>query len=100
MIREFSLQKKHVSELVKGDLVYMTLGTRVPADVRIVQESDLRVEASSLTGESEPVPLQTEVTTQRATDGHNVAFMSSLVLSGEGYGIVIRTGDEIGRAHV
>jgi magnesium-transporting ATPase (P-type) len=94
VIREFSLQKKHVSELVKGDLVYMTLGTRVPADVRIVQESDLRVEASSLTGESEPVPLQTEVTTQRATDGHNVAFMSSLVLSGEGYGIVIRTGDD------
>lgn len=43
------------SNLVPGDVVYLTVGDRVPADVRIVNCSDLRIDESNLTGETKAV---------------------------------------------
>ncbi|ORZ32782.1 P-type cation-transporting ATPase [Catenaria anguillulae PL171] len=82
------------SDLVKGDVVFVRMGDKTPADVRLFKTQDMKVDNSSLTGESEPqdrVPTNTHDTALEAT---NLAFNSTLVVSGEGYGIVIRTGDD------
>ncbi|KAL6750150.1 sodium potassium ATPase alpha subunit [Haematococcus lacustris] len=86
-------QKIDASELVPGDFVRLYIGDRVPADIRIVESADLKVECSSLTGESDLVPATVERKSDLVEQAHNVVFMSTLCMNGEGRGIVIRTGD-------
>ncbi|KAI6178617.1 Calcium-transporting ATPase [Aphelenchoides besseyi] len=83
-------------ELVPGDLVSLTMGDRVPADVRIVEAVDLQIDESSFTGENEPrhkhngqMQNPDRVGVERLD---NVAFMGTLVSSGRGKGVVIGTG--------
>jgi len=54
---------------------------------------DLKADLSSLTGESEPIRLQVEAAHELAVESKNVVFSSSGLVEGEGYGVVIRTGD-------
>ena len=54
---------------------------------------EVKVDNSSLTGESEPVELCDHNTSQNPMESRNVAFNGSLVVQGEAFGIVIRTGD-------
>jgi Ca2+-transporting ATPase len=75
-------------ELVPGDLVSLSTGDRVPADVRIVEAIDLQIDESSFTGENEPRhkhinPVQSP---DRVGVEHvdNVAFMGTLISSGRG----------------
>ncbi|CAH7688077.1 hypothetical protein PPACK8108_LOCUS22980 [Phakopsora pachyrhizi] len=82
-------------ELVKGDVVFIKMGDKVPADLVIFAATDVKVDNSSLTGESEPqersyLPDGDPV---RAVEARNLLFNSTLVVSGEGFGIVVRTGD-------
>jgi sodium/potassium-transporting ATPase subunit alpha len=83
------------TELVVGDIVHLQVGSRVPADVRVVQCSNLRLDKSLLTGESEPFRINAapckagSLTFLEAT---NIAFMGSNVVEGEGIGVVIATG--------
>lgn len=86
-------------ELVVGDLVEIRLGDKIPADIRIIECRGLRVENSSITGESEPVPRTDYPTDKNALESANVAFFSSFAVAGNGKGIVIATGDRtmIGR---
>lgn len=67
-------------------------GSRVPADARIIACPQLKLEASSITGESEPVEYQTEEVREGTSlfDGRNVAFNGALCVDGEGIGVVIR----------
>jgi Ca2+-transporting ATPase len=96
-------QKREVraAELVPGDLVMLSAGDRVPADVRLVWSKELRTDEASLTGES--VPSEKRATELPAdtvlADRDNMAFSSSLVTFGAGSGVVVRTGaaTEIGR---
>ena len=88
------------SELVPGDLVFLQSGDKVPADLRLLQLRNLRIDESILTGESVAVEKQL---TNLAKDTvlaerSNMAFASSLVTYGTGLGIVVATGDlsEIG----
>jgi len=81
------------SDLVPGDVVRLRLGDRVPADVRVVHAQDLKLEMSSLTGESDLVGATVDARHPLPAEARNVAFASSLVMQGGGTGVVVRTGD-------
>jgi P-type E1-E2 ATPase len=82
-------------ELVVGDIVYIRSGGRVPADIRILQSNGLKLEASSITGEDEPIEITHEATAKHVSvfDSKNVAFNGCYCVEGEAIGIVIRTGN-------
>ncbi|XP_014475734.1 PREDICTED: sodium/potassium-transporting ATPase subunit alpha-like [Dinoponera quadriceps] len=86
-------------ELVLGDLLEIRTGDKIPADIRIIDCHGLRVENSSITGESEPVVRTNYPTDSNPLESANVAFFSSFAVAGEGKGIVVATGDRtmIGR---
>jgi Ca2+-transporting ATPase len=82
-------------ELVVGDIVLMEAGNYVPADMRLVESFNLKVEEASLTGESVPVEKEAAVVLDRdipVGDRRNSAFMSTLVTYGRGKGLVTATG--------
>lgn len=89
------------SVLVPGDVVSFTTGDRVPADIRLLQASDLEIDESNLTGETRPAQKTTEPIVDKK-DGHapdvsertNTAFMGTLVKAGRGTGVVVATGDK------
>ena len=83
------------SQLVPGDVVYLSAGMRVPADLRLIHVLDLRVDESMLTGESLPSDKRTEkLIEQNLTPGDmkNIAFMGTTVVYGRGRGVVVETG--------
>ncbi|OAQ58015.1 aminophospholipid-transporting P-type ATPase [Pochonia chlamydosporia 170] len=69
------------------------MGDKNPADILVFSASDCSVDNSSLTGESEPQERTKENNMQNPLEASNIMFNSTLVVSGEAYGIVIRTGD-------
>ncbi|MCS7039059.1 MAG: HAD-IC family P-type ATPase, partial [Caldilineales bacterium] len=82
-------------ELVVGDLVMIEAGNYIPADLRLVETVNLKVEEASLTGESVPVDKNAKVILDPDAplgERDNCAFMSMLVTYGRGAGIVIATG--------
>ncbi|OBZ79410.1 Sodium/potassium-transporting ATPase subunit alpha-A [Grifola frondosa] len=82
------------AELVSGDLVYVSLGEKVPADLRLIDVSgDLRFDRSILTGESEPVAGRVEMTDENVMETKNIALQGTNCVSGSGLGVVIQTGD-------
>ncbi|XP_060535809.1 calcium-transporting ATPase type 2C member 1 isoform X2 [Cylas formicarius] len=82
-------------ELVPGDIVILEIGDRVPADLRLFDAVDLLIDESSFTGETEPSRKNTD-SVLRPNGAHssntNIAFMGTLVRSGNGKGIVVSTG--------
>ncbi len=81
--------------IVPGDIVDLSAGDMIPADLRIISCKDLFVNQASLTGESFPVekfaePIQPK--SNSISELTNIAFMGSSVVSGTGLGLVIRTG--------
>ncbi|KAI1697156.1 e1-E2 ATPase domain-containing protein [Ditylenchus destructor] len=83
-------------DLVVGDIVKMKSGTRVPADIRVLQCSQLKLETSSITGESEPVEYQYEHVSEDVGifEARNVAFNGSYCINGDGVGIVVKTATQ------
>ena len=82
------------AELVKGDLIVVELGKKIPADIRIVQSNGMKVDNSSLTGETELLARTSECTDKdNILETKNIAFFSTLNREGSGRGIVISTGD-------
>ncbi len=82
-------------ELVKGDIVLLEAGSIVPADLRLIKTSNLKIDESSLTGESVPVNKNIETITKEDIslgDRSNMAYSSSLVNYGTGMGVVVATG--------
>ena len=82
-------------ELVAGDVVLLEAGNFVPADLRLVQSANLKVEEASLTGESVPVDKNAGVVLDKEIplgDRRNTAFMGTLVTYGRGRGLVTATG--------
>nr|MBV0880932.1 cation-transporting P-type ATPase [Noviherbaspirillum sp. L7-7A] len=87
--------------LVTGDMVFLASGDKVPADLRLVDMKNLRVDESVLTGESMPVQKQVAPASADAGlgDRYCMAYSGTLVTSGQGAGVVVATGaaTEIGR---
>ena len=102
VIRNGKLEVVQSKKLVPGDLVVLETGDYVPADIRLVEESNLKVQESSLTGESLPVEKNISTIEEEKVgigDRENMLFSSSLVTYGRGKGIVVETGmnTEVGK---
>ena len=84
-----------MDELVAGDIVHLSAGDMIPADVRILEAKDLFVSQASLTGESEPVEKTSHVSERKdgVTDYPDIAFMGSNVVSGSGTAVAVCVGD-------
>ena len=85
--------------LVPGDIIYLSAGDMIPADVRIIECKDLFVSQSSLTGESDAVEKHLEIREDTAKRGSvidldNICFMGSNVISGYAKAIIIQTGND------
>ncbi len=102
VLRDGNPQEISSSQLVPGDLVILETGDIIPADLRLVESSNLKVEEASLTGESVPVEKRAQETYSEEVslgDRHNMAYMSTIITYGRGRGIVVETaeGTEIGK---
>ncbi|KAI6175742.1 Sodium/potassium-transporting ATPase subunit alpha [Aphelenchoides bicaudatus] len=80
-------------KLVVGDIVEIKGGDRIPADVRIIHAMGMKVDNSSLTGESEPQSRSPECTNENPLETRNIAFFSTNCVEGTAKGVVILTGD-------
>ena len=93
--RDGALQKIKVSEITVGDIVELKAGDIVPADLRIIECNNLRVDESSMTGESHSV-LKSDKTITKSnvpiSDQENICFSGTSVTSGTGKGIVYAVG--------
>lgn len=85
-----------VEELVPGDIVLLSAGDMIPADLRIVETKDFFVSQSSLTGESDSIEKTPLCNADEGSvvDLDNLAFMGSNVVSGTARGIVFATGNQ------
>jgi len=88
-----------LDSVVVGDVVHLSAGDMVPADVRVIEAKDLFISQSSLTGESEPIEkFPTQIAARDLPDAitecHNLAFMGTNVVSGTAKGIVFATGSD------
>ncbi len=102
VLRDGNPQEISSSQLVPGDLVILETGDIIPADLRLVESSNLKVEEASLTGESVPVEKRAQETYSEEVslgDRHNMAYMSTIITYGRGKGVVVETaeGTEIGK---
>ncbi len=82
-------------ELVPGDVVFLEAGNYVPADLRLTESFNLKIDEASLTGESVPVEKMADVKLSEGVplgDRINCAFMGSTVTYGRGTGVVVSTG--------
>jgi len=83
-------------ELVPGDIVLLTSGDKVPADLRLLRGRTLQINESSLTGESVAVEKQPQLESlgedTPLAERHNMAYAGSFVTFGQGEGIVVETG--------
>ena len=85
-----------IEEIVCGDVVKLSAGDMIPADVRLTVTKDLFVSQSALTGESYPVEKRAESQIEAQdseTSYENMVFMGSNVISGSAEGVVIATGN-------
>ncbi len=101
VIRDGNRKKIDATQLTVGDIVLLSPGDKVPADLRLLESNNLQIEESALTGESvpsekspEPLPDDTML-----GDRVNMAFSSTTVSSGTGKGVVVAIGadTEIGK---
>lgn len=95
VLREGEESRIPAKELVTGDIVYLEDGCIVPADIRLFDTNHLRIQEASLTGESVPVEKTDDTLFPKETplgDRTNMAYSSSVVMYGNGTGIVVGTG--------
>lgn len=84
-----------LEDVAVGDVVMLSAGDMIPADIRIISAKDLFISQSALTGESEPVEKCSALIGSKdaVTDYSNLAFMGSNVISGSAAGVVIAVGN-------
>lgn len=95
VIRDGHMQAIPTRELVPGDLVLLETGHYVPADVRLIEAVNLKIDESSLTGESVPVSKRADTVLDRELplgDRDNTAYMGTMVTYGRGRAVVVNTG--------
>ena len=101
VFRAGARRKLDAVELVPGDVVVLTAGDKVPADLRLFAGKELRTAEAALTGESVPVDKHSEplAADTSLADRRNMAYTGTLVVGGQGSGVVVATGDvtEAGR---
>ena len=95
VLRDGVEKEVNSEELVLGDIVFLYSGIRVPADVRLIHTSELKIDESILTGESLSVEKHHHTIKEENliySDQKNMAFMGTIVVSGRAKGVVVETG--------
>jgi len=95
VIRSGELKTVQAEEIVRGDLIILKEGDRVPADSRVIEAFDLSTDSVALTGESEPQPREASPMPGETTswlDVTNLVFMGTTIASGFGKAVVYDTG--------
>lgn len=103
VLRDGIIQVIPSRELVPGDIISLETGNLVPADVRIINCSNLKIDESSLTGESMAVNKNSDISFPIDTplaDRRNMAYSSSLVTCGHGTALVVATGINTEVGHI
>ncbi|MGL4341199.1 MAG: cation-translocating P-type ATPase, partial [Lactococcus lactis] len=101
VLRDGALEKISSNELVVGDIVKVTVGDFVEADIRWLELDELQLIESHLTGEADAIIKNIEVINENVEIGDqtNMGFSGSIVSNGQGIGIVVATGEntELGK---
>jgi magnesium-transporting ATPase (P-type) len=101
VIRDGKRQTVAAEDLVPGDVVLLRSGDKVPADLRLIEVRELRIDEAMLTGESVPTEKSTDALAENTGLGDRscIAFSGTLVTTGRGMGLVVATGDrtELGK---
>lgn len=94
VIRNSEEKLINTKNLVRGDVVILSAGDKVPADLRLFKIVDLKINEAILTGESEPRSKQKKVLDEKVVlaERINMVFMGTNVVSGSGMGVVVETG--------
>ena len=97
--RDGKITKVPLEDITVGDVISLSAGDLIPADLRMIEAKDLYVIQSSLTGESDAVKKVVETENNKKeldeiTELDNICFMGTNVMSGTGKGIVFRVGDD------
>lgn len=96
VLREGHITEIDSSEVVRGEVLLLDPGTRLPADARLVKAHHLTVDESSLTGESLPVVKKAKDCAEPRTlaDRRNMVHVGTVVSGGDGRAVVVETGDD------
>ena len=101
VLRDGHRREVEASSVVPGDVVYLQAGDKVPADLRLLDVKNLRVDEAVLTGESVPTEKAVQPVAEDAPLGDRLcmAYSGTLVTFGRGRGVVVGTGEitEVGR---
>ena len=95
VLRENIVSEINAEDLVPGDIIILESGIYVPADCRLIESHNLKIEESSLTGETEPLLKDADMICKKNVplgDQLNMAFMASIVVNGHAKAIVTETG--------
>ncbi len=94
--RDNEIVKIPSSQIVPGDIIFLEEGDKIPADARLLELKNFRTQESSLTGESFPQEKKLRILDKDISlgDRTNMAFMSTLVVSGEAKALVVATADK------
>jgi len=92
VLRDRRVAEVDAKTLVPGDVIVLGEGDRVPADCRLIDSNRLTADLSSLTGESEPQPLDASSHNDVLLQSRNMLFSGSLIQSGDAKAVVCRTG--------
>jgi len=93
VLRNGELKTMVAREICLGDIIQVKGGDKIPADIRVIQANSMKVDNSSLTGESEPQGRDAEDSKAEVLEAKNIAFFSTNCVEGSARGIVIRCGD-------
>jgi cation-transporting ATPase F len=103
VLREGERRRMDAVGLVPGDVVWLSAGDKVPADLRLMHGKELRLVEAALTGESLPADKQPALVMAPDTplaDRRNMAYTGTHVAAGQGHGLVIATGDATETGHI
>merc|ERR1711981_1242191 len=93
VVREGKKIDIKAEDLTLGDIVEVKFGDRVPADLRVLEATNFKVDNSSLTGESEPQSRNNQYTHENPLETKNLAFFSTNAVEGTARGMVVNIGD-------
>jgi magnesium-transporting ATPase (P-type) len=102
VMRDGSHETIPTTDLVPGDIVILRAGNRIPADLRVIEAHNLRVEEAILTGESTVVDKHASVLEGELSlgDRTNLLFSGTTISAGSGVGVVIATGADTELGHI
>lgn len=90
VLRDSKKEEINAEDLVPGDIVILEEGDTIPADLRLIETYNLKIDESSITGESLPVTKTSDIDTEEKNT--NIAYMNTGVSNGRAKAVVIQTG--------